>query len=307
MKDIIGIALATYNGSKHVEVMLDSIHAQTFKLFHVHLCDDGSKDNTLDIIKSTKLYKEGRVTLHEVSGGFGAMANFRRAISYCDENYIVLCDQDDYWDPYKLEIMVERMQSLEKNHDTPILVFSDLEIVNKGLETMFKSFFRASSKNSSCSNPEDFVINNHVPGCAMMFNNISRQYFEKIPDNVRMHDWWIIFIVSLYGVIDYIDVPLIKYRQHDNNTVGVPGIYSKNSSITKLKELKGFLFHLKKSKLMLGLVLDWVYSHPELKLNISGQHFVKKIDKGFLGRMSLLKRSCIGGNLIISILIWCFL
>ena len=58
----------------------------------------------------------------------------------------------------------------------------------------------------------------------MMFNRSLKQIFEPIPQEFRMHDWWIILIAAFEGRIVYLDESLIQYRQHGNNTVGVVGM-----------------------------------------------------------------------------------
>jgi glycosyltransferase involved in cell wall biosynthesis len=73
MSDLISIALATYNGSKYITEMLDSIAQQTHSHFMVNICDDGSVDNTIDIIKEHKLFDAGKIIIHDTDGGNGAL------------------------------------------------------------------------------------------------------------------------------------------------------------------------------------------------------------------------------------------
>ncbi|WP_241570078.1 glycosyltransferase family 2 protein [Rosenbergiella collisarenosi] len=304
----IGIALATYNGSKYIEVMLDSIRKQSYQEFHVHICDDGSTDNTISVIKDTQLYKDGKITIHCNDGGHGAMRNFRRSIEFCNEGYIVLCDQDDFWVDDKLEIMLNRMLKQEEKYGIiPLLVFSDLDIVDANLNTMHSSFFKASIKNSSCKKPQDFMINNHVPGCAMMFNHKSKSYFEPIPESTRMHDWWIIFIISLYGQIDFEEMPLIKYRQHDNNTIGVPGINKKSTIYEEVNSIRYLPSALAKSKKMKDDILNRISKICTDELSSSGRFFYENINSGTMNRIKLFKNSVSGERFLLSLLIWFFL
>jgi hypothetical protein len=60
-----------------------------------------------------------------------------------------------------------------------------------------------------------------------MFNSSLKQIFEPIPQEFRMHDWWIILVAAFEGRIVYLDESLIQYRQHGNNTVGVVGMVLK--------------------------------------------------------------------------------
>lgn len=106
----VSIALATYNGSHYITELLDSIKSQTYNNFIIHVCDDGSSDNTLELLHQHPLYKEGKLIVHDVTGGQGALKNFKRSLSYCNTDYICLCDQDDYWMPDKLETLLSSMK-----------------------------------------------------------------------------------------------------------------------------------------------------------------------------------------------------
>jgi glycosyltransferase involved in cell wall biosynthesis len=233
MNEIISIALATYNGSKFIDEMLSSIAHQTLTDFVVHVCDDGSTDNTIEHIKRHKLYVEGRVKIHETSGGNGALRNFKRAIEHCSGDYIALCDQDDYWLPEKLDVMLTALKNAEERSSGPKLAFSDLEIVDAKLKCIFPSFYTVSDKSSDCRHAKDYLISNHIPGCSMLFNKEAKQLFEPIPVDVRMHDWWIALLVATYGEIIFVPQSLIKYRQHESNTIGASDMISQKANIVR--------------------------------------------------------------------------
>jgi glycosyltransferase involved in cell wall biosynthesis len=136
----VSIALATYNGSRYITELLDSIKSQTYNNFIIHVCDDGSSDNTLELLHQHPLYTEGKLIVHDVTGGQGALKNFKRSLSYCNTDYICLCDQDDYWMPDKLETLLSSMKDKENEFGEPVLVFSDLEVVDSTLNCIHSSF-----------------------------------------------------------------------------------------------------------------------------------------------------------------------
>ncbi|VDA96547.1 hypothetical protein BANRA_04440 [Klebsiella pneumoniae] len=84
------------------------------------------------------------------------MRNFRRTLSYCTEEFIALCDQDDYWVSDKLEKMLQKFEGKDSN--IPILVFSDLQIVDGSLNQIHASFFTSSSKSSLSKNLRIFLL-----------------------------------------------------------------------------------------------------------------------------------------------------
>lgn len=218
--EIIDIALATYNGEKYINLLLDSLKNQTYQNFIVHICDDGSTDSTIQICEKHFLYSEKKLIIHERNGGNGAYYNFKRTLQYCDNDYIALCDQDDYWQPNKIERMLLELKKI-KNQQQPILIFSDLLLVDQNMVSLGKTFFNSTIKKIGCRNPIDFVFSNHIPGCSMFFNQALREVFLPLPESFPFHDWWIALCASFYGEIRSINECLINYRQHDSNTVGV--------------------------------------------------------------------------------------
>ena len=71
LEDRIDIALATYNGEKYITELLDSLDQQTYQNFIVHVCDDGSKDQTIAICEAHSLFKKGKLEIHEKLGVMG--------------------------------------------------------------------------------------------------------------------------------------------------------------------------------------------------------------------------------------------
>ncbi|MCA7011632.1 glycosyltransferase family 2 protein [Dickeya dadantii] len=299
--DRISIALATYNGGRYIRQQLDSIQHQTHQDFIIHVCDDGSRDNTLEVIRSHELYQQGKVRLYPDKGGLGAMKNFRRAIACCEDDYIALCDQDDYWVPEKLERLLNEVKAHEQGGTTPVLAFSDLEIVDAVLGPLHPSFYRASIKSSAASQPEDFVVSNHIPGCAMLFNRALKQLMEPMPDDIRMHDWWIAMIAAHSGKIAYVDRPLIKYRQHGNNTVGVPGILRKRLLPDSLLCLRGYPTGHRHSRMMLTALKNFCQRHQS-----DNTDFLRVIrgEAGVLSKLSLMRRARNGERKLLSCAIW---
>jgi hypothetical protein len=75
-----------------------------------------------------------------------------------------------------------------------------------------------------------------------MFNSKLKELLLPMPPEIRMHDWWISLITAAFGIISYVDIPLIKYRQHSQNTIGVPGIDEKNRIFKEIRTSVYFWF-----------------------------------------------------------------
>ncbi|WP_034458435.1 glycosyltransferase family 2 protein [Buttiauxella noackiae] len=306
MNDTVSIALATYNGSKFLPEMLDSINKQTYPYFMIHICDDGSTDNTIATIKGHKLFVDGKIIIHDVNGGCGALKNFKRTIEYCTDNYIALCDQDDYWVPEKLSVLMNSLKEYENRCHGPKLIFSDLQIVDSTLSCLYPSFYSASGKSSKCKKPLDFLLSNHIPGCAMMFNKELKTLLEPIPDDIRMHDWWIALLASYYGEIIYEPSSLIKYRQHDTNTIGASDMIHQNiSAFQMLRNIRTLVLRSKKiQKEFITRFSEIGYRYPRVN-----DSFLRLIENktSLIEKYKLYKKANLGESKIISFCAWWFL
>ena len=135
--------------------------------------------------------------------------------------YMMLCDQDDIWTEKKLEVQMSEMLSAEqKSPDVPILVHSDLKVVDESKTVIAESFIEYQGLEIKRNKFTNIVISNLVTGCTVLFNEELAQIALPIPHNAIMHDWWLALIASAFGRLIHIDMPLVEYRQHQNNTIG---------------------------------------------------------------------------------------
>lgn len=202
----ISIAMATYNGEKFIKEQLDSILCQICKQDEIIISDDGSTDNTLNIIKS---YNDNRIKI--INGPHdGVKQNFANAISKCKGKYIFLSDQDDIWMVDKISIV---LKVFEKKRCTCVLHDNVTFDSNTG-KIIQESFFEF--RNSKPGILRNIIKNSYI-GCCMAFDSKMKEYFLPIPNNIEMHDQWIGIISEKYGNSIFIKDKLIKYRRHSNN------------------------------------------------------------------------------------------
>ncbi len=225
MRSSVCIVLGTYNGAAYVAGQIESILAQSLASWTLLIRDDGSGDETIEIIRKYAR-RDGRITLlEEEPGNLGAKENFslllQRAFSSgCD--YIAMADQDDVWYPTKLEWQVRAMREMEKAYpDSPLLVHSDLELVDRDLEQIAPSFMQYQGIWHEPERAlEVLMAQNFVTGCAALVNRRLLEFALPIPDVALMHDWWLALCAAAFGHLGYLDEPLVKYRQHAGNEIG---------------------------------------------------------------------------------------
>ena len=144
---MIDILLATYNGEKYLPELLSSLEQQTYTDWKLIIIDDCSKDKTIDILRSFKETSNHSVEIFINSKPVGCgKDNFFALAKKSTSDYIAFCDQDDVWLPNKLETCMQAMRNAEKEDTSlPILIYSDLKVVDNDLNLISPSFFSYSN------------------------------------------------------------------------------------------------------------------------------------------------------------------
>lgn len=255
---MVDILLATYNGEKYIEQQLDSLINQTYKDIKIIIRDDASNDSTPTILQSYARQYPDIIQLVDVKDKctvtnadtepHGATYNFMKLMSYATGNYIMFCDQDDYWLPNKVEVTISRMMNIEKKKKaTPILVYSDYKVVDSNLHSL-----NVKEKNMHIHGHNTtfnrLLVQNYVTGCTMMINKALYEGMRKSKSNemkleqedsavstnwnlpysksIIMHDWFIALYAAAFGVIEHIPEVTMLYRQHGDNVYGAVAIDS---------------------------------------------------------------------------------
>lgn len=220
----IAVLLATYNGERFLKAQLLSIieNIRLLKGDHevdIIVSDDGSQDETVNIIQQVQ-HQYMRIFILDISRKGGAVANFAFLLKNIDVYDIVFfSDQDDVWMSDKMNLFVAEFAS-QKDKSIPMLVHSDLSVVDENLCMIATSMFRYQNLNKKASFRQ-LVVQNSVTGCVMAINQSLLQLVQhsRIEKSI-MHDWYMALIASVFGEIRFIDKPTILYRQHGNNQVG---------------------------------------------------------------------------------------
>lgn len=212
----VSVAMTTYNGEKFLAQQLNSILAQTVPVAEIIVCDDGSSDKTLDILKEYS--KHLPLTFYSNKTKLGVAANFKKAVSLTSpKNYVALSDQDDIWLPEKIE---KSLEELLKNDDgfTPIMIYSDLVMIDEKENILNVSVNNELGHDKYKHCLATLLFGNFVLGCTITMNRRMRDFFSDIPDNIPLnHDAWITLIGFSFGKQYCLPGSPIKYRKHGNN------------------------------------------------------------------------------------------
>ena len=202
---MISVCLATYNGEKYLREQLDSILCQLSENDELVISDDGSKDETINIINS---YNDNRIRLFHNQGKHGVVPNFENALSKANGDFIFLSDQDDVW----MNDKVEKCIRLLNDYD---LIVHNAEIVNGNCENTGHDFFSLrDSKGGFWTN----IYKNRFVGCCMCFKKQLLNYVLPFPSKILWHDMWIGLIAEKHFKVYFSSISLIKFRRHGDNT-----------------------------------------------------------------------------------------
>jgi glycosyltransferase involved in cell wall biosynthesis len=211
------IMLATRNGAKFLPDQLASYRAQTHSNWELLVSDDGSTDETVEIIKQFAAQISQRVVVRD-GPRQGFWQNFASLVRNddMDGDLFAYSDQDDIWFEDKLANAVSWFES--RGAAMPALYFTRTELVEAdGAAAGFSPIF---------TRPPDFrnaLVQNIGGGNTMVFNRAARLALRATPVDAAMvsHDWWTYQVVTgIGGVAHYDPKPSLKYRQHGQNLVG---------------------------------------------------------------------------------------
>ncbi|MHB1177539.1 MAG: glycosyltransferase family 2 protein [Daejeonella sp.] len=200
----VSIALCTYNGEAYLREQLDSIVNQSYSPLELIAVDDCSSDNTLTILKEyANNYSFIKVVVNPENLGY--IRNFEKALQLCSGDLIALSDQDDIWDLKKIE---KQVNAIGNN----LLVYHDSEFVDQNGISLNRNMSDIMNLYRGVQ-PEVFLFFNCISGHAVLMKKELRDELLPFP-NAYFHDWWMGYVATNLGSIDFIDETLVKYRQH---------------------------------------------------------------------------------------------
>ncbi|HEM2774318.1 glycosyltransferase family 2 protein [Streptococcus suis] len=213
----VNILMSTYNGQQFLAEQIRSIQEQTYTDWTLFIRDDGSSDNTKEILKDFER-QDSRIHLidSDKSDNLGVIKSFHKLVNHDRADYYFFSDQDDVWLPNKLELSLNEAQNYPAN--LPLMVYMDLKVVNQDLEIMTESMVKSQSHHANTELVQELTENTVTGGVAMINHTLAEMWQET--DDVLMHDWYLALLASAFGNLVFIDQPGELYRQHSDNVLG---------------------------------------------------------------------------------------
>lgn len=207
----VTVLLSSYNGENYIEEQLNSIITQKDCVVKILVRDDGSKDNTQEILER---YRQKGVLKWYTGDNLRPAKSFMHLIMNApDSDYYALCDQDDYWLDDKLSVAIKMLEAT----DYPSLYFSQTTLTDNKLSPIKTPII-----DPKCTMGEA-LISYYATGCTFVFNNKLRsEIIKHTPNYISMHDNWIYRVcLAVNGKVIFDPQSHILYRQHSNNVIGL--------------------------------------------------------------------------------------
>lgn len=220
------VVLCTYNGAAYLGEQLKSLLAQTRPADEIVIGDDGSTDGSPALLAAFAASAEARgivtrVVRHQVNMGF--VGNFSEMMGQATGDVLFLCDQDDVWSPEKLAAMEQRFVE----DPSLVMLCSDARLVDEQGEDLGHTLFEALglepwelSKLHQGHAFDVFLRRSMVTGATAAFR---RTLVDRALPVGRgwVHDEWLAVVAASIGRVDALEQPLIDYRQHARNQIGM--------------------------------------------------------------------------------------
>lgn len=219
---MISVAMATYNGEKYIAEQLKSICNQTQKVDELIIVDDCSTDHTVAVIHEYICqYQDCNIRLFMNETNLGYKRNFQKALSLCEGDIILLCDQDDIWQNNKVEVLAGILKSrteLSLVSSSFIQIDGDGKVVSDNKNAYKKQM----EQHELVAVPlEDLIFHNISQGCSMALKKEIKDLYLKFFGEELPHDWMLNVIAAMQKKCYYLNSPLFYYRIHDKNTIGL--------------------------------------------------------------------------------------
>jgi glycosyltransferase involved in cell wall biosynthesis len=250
MDSLISVIIPTYNYAKYLPQAIESVLNQTLKNFEIIVVDDGSTDNTKDVLKP---YRSSIRYIYQQNKGLPSAKN--TGIKASHGEFIAFLDSDDLWLPEKLEL---QKRFYNEHPSVGMVICNGFLFDETGI---IRTFFPVDSINPI---PKDLhtslFLQNIIP---VLTTLTSKNCFDKIGlhdetlTSAEDLDLWI--RLTRYFTVGYVPEPLVKYRKH-------PEAMSMN--VERMCENK-----IRVIKKNLILFPDVLYKKPAVQNRLSDYYF----------------------------------
>lgn len=278
----ISVITASYNYDKYIAETIESVLNQTYTDWEMLIIDDGSTDNSVEVIKS---YNDPRIKLIQNPENKGLKETLLIGIAQASGEWIAFLESDDMW---REDYLAKKVQ-IAKEYPNTALIFNDVETFGDDLlsKQAYVPFRHRNDKLLEHDYPRnmfyDFFQENRVLtfSCAMIRKDILEKTDFNTPVD-KLLDWWLWVHIAFENEFYYIGEQLTKWRLHNESY-----IYSKRFKDMRFVNLEAYWDIYKKTRpnarllrfiitsFIKYILLGRIYAY----INRSRVRFIRKIKK----------------------------
>lgn len=221
----IDVVLSVHDGGPWLAPQIESIRAQTHGRWRLWIRDDGSTDGSGEVARDFA-DRDPRIRAHPSDGRqLGASRGFGWLLERlpADAGYVMCSDADDVWLPDKMTRSLAFMREAEARRPGPVLVHSDLRVVDEELNVVDDSFWRFAGFDPEPADLSRLVVQNVATGPTLFMNEALVRRVAPIPEEAIHQDWWIALVAAAVGRLEVMREATVLYRQHAGQHVGARG------------------------------------------------------------------------------------
>ena len=279
----ISVLVASYNYEQFIGETLESLINQTYKNFEVIVIDDGSKDNSVKLIKKyVKKYSNVFLYRHENGENRGLVKTIRLGLEKATGKYVAFCESDDYWLPNNLE---EKVKVINEQH-SPKIIYNNVKLFGPGQKKQEEYIANLSLIGEGLFETKPVPMTyNIIPtfSCVMIDRKALMEcdFDAYIP---AWTDWWLYRQIFAKYPIYHVDKALSMWRIHDS--------YNSEKKATKyMEKFDEFVFYnneliVKENKKHLADI----YSDNHVKMLLNSDLFDEKY---YVKHYPEVKKSCL--------------
>lgn len=204
-KPLVSVIMSAFNAERFIDSSIQSVLNQTYSNIEFIICDDGSTDNTANIIKQ---YSNVRY-IYQSNQGQGAGRN--KASSYASGKYLAFIDADDRWTPEKLDVQIKLF---EKNIETAA-VYCDMEIIDVNGTSLG---FNSKNKMKRGYVFDELLAGNYMCGLSSLV--VKKTVLDEVggfSDHRYCQDFVFLLKIAKKYTLDFSEKSMVYYLVHDNN------------------------------------------------------------------------------------------
>ncbi len=232
----VEILLATYHPNmEYFLELLQSIEAQSYQSICLSVLDDSADEQAYVMIADALQAEMQSIpyTLNKNEKNLGSNQTFERLTQEADGKYLAYCDQDDIWEPDKIEKLIETLEAEKAS-----LCYSDLSVIDEAGRKTADSFTAINHRVRHMEGEglfPRFLRRNSATGCTMLIRAAIAKKALPFCNQYYVHDHWLALVAAAAGRIAYVPKPLVRYRIHSGNQIGnkkLVGITDRQSYVT---------------------------------------------------------------------------